>query len=237
MKTKQQVDQVLKPTIYCDRDGCLNNLLPGPPPEDYLHRWDQFTFCDSAISALTNVFHSQYQLLVVSNQSGISRWPDRMPYDQIDDIFKKMVLEADDLVSLDIANVNSKAGVDALELPDEYNPVITDYMFCPHIPEHECNCRKPRPGMIHALGIKYEAHFKSSWMIGDSDSDVRAGYAAGIRNNILLDATVEPGIVERNLTLRRHIHSTLPTVTLHNLSDAIDFILAHDKLGGESNGK
>jgi D-glycero-D-manno-heptose 1,7-bisphosphate phosphatase len=50
----------------------------------------------------------------------------------------------------------------------------------------ECDCRKPKPGMLHALLGRLDGDPASSWMIGDSEGDVRAGKAAGVRTGLLL---------------------------------------------------
>ena len=63
---------------------------------------------------------------------------------------------------------------------------ILDTFYCPHGPESSCNCRKPKPGMIIEAKDKYNINMKDSWMIGDSESDIKAANAAGISNTILV---------------------------------------------------
>lgn len=231
-------NQKLTPAIFCDRDGPINKLLPGPPPEDYLHRWDQFEFCDGVIPALTKVFQSDYKFFVVSNQSGISRWPERMPYNQILDIFFKMRQAATTRVAYQILqNVSKDLMVEnPPTLPDEQNHVIEDFTFCPHLPEDECVCRKPKPGMLYDLAILHHISMKDSWMIGDNLSDVKAGWNAGIRHNILLSKEVEHGIFTDAGYLREHSQNKPVSIKLRSLDDAIDFILEHDRLEAEKNG-
>ena len=53
-------------------------------------------------------------------------------------------------------------------------------------PESLCECRKPKPGMIIEAKDKYNISMKDSWMIGDSESDIKAANAAGISNTILV---------------------------------------------------
>lgn len=223
--------QALCPTIFADRDGTINNLLPGGHlPEAYLHRWDQFEFCEGVIPALAKVFQSKYKFVVISNQSGISRWPDKMSYRSITKIFDEMVKQAELKVSYHILNTST---TDNPKLPDEFHHVIDGYIFCPHHPDHDCNCRKPKPGMIHHMGILHESLFSESWMIGDNDSDVRSGWNAGIRHNILLDNDAEPGIFGQDGELRSHLHNQITGIVLNSLSDAVDFILEHDRLEAE----
>lgn len=57
------------------------------------------------------------------------------------------------------------------------NAGITEIVYCPHF-NQECQCRKPKPGLILRLASKYQIDLDSSWMIGDRESDILAGQAA-----------------------------------------------------------
>ena len=63
---------------------------------------------------------------------------------------------------------------------------ILDTCYCPHGPESLCECRKPKPGMLIEAKHKYNISMKNSWMIGDSESDIKAANAAGISKTILV---------------------------------------------------
>ena len=54
------------------------------------------------------------------------------------------------------------------------------------VQNHLCNCRKPKPGMLIEAQYKYNISMKDSWMIGDSESDIKAANAAGISNTVLV---------------------------------------------------
>ncbi|OGG72648.1 hypothetical protein A3A38_00205 [Candidatus Kaiserbacteria bacterium RIFCSPLOWO2_01_FULL_53_17] len=60
-------------------------------------------------------------------------------------------------------------------------PQITEVFICAHTETDLCGCRKPKPGLLQQAGKKYEADFASSWMIGDSRSDIEAGHAMRTR--------------------------------------------------------
>lgn len=62
----------------------------------------------------------------------------------------------------------------------EQNAYIDEIVYCPHF-HQDCGCRKPKPGMILALAAKYRIQLEKSWMIGDRESDIQAGKAAGCR--------------------------------------------------------
>ena len=65
---------------------------------------------------------------------------------------------------------------------------ISEISVCPHDDHHNCNCRKPKPGMILDLCKKWGINPEKSFLIGDSWKDVEAGKTAGCKN-ILLDAS------------------------------------------------
>jgi histidinol-phosphate phosphatase family protein len=62
---------------------------------------------------------------------------------------------------------------------------IDDIFYCPHRPDENCSCRKPRTGLLEKAKEKYDIDFKSSWFIGDTESDVLAGEKAGCRTYLL----------------------------------------------------
>ena len=141
--------------IFLDRDGVINE------DKNYLCRKENFKFIDGVFEACQYFQEVGYQLIVVTNQSGIARG-----YYQEED-FHQLTLWM--LKQFDIQGVK-----------------ILDVFFCPHEPESTCNCRKPKPGMLLDAKHKYNIDMKSSWMIGDKEADVGAANAAGIENTILV---------------------------------------------------
>jgi D-glycero-D-manno-heptose 1,7-bisphosphate phosphatase len=83
--------------------------------------------------------------------------------------------------------------------------VIDDLRFCPHHPNaadqalKHCDCRKPSPKMILDLAAKHHIDLAASIMIGDRDTDVEAGEAAGCRGVLFtggrLDLALKPHIL------------------------------------------
>ena len=66
------------------------------------------------------------------------------------------------------------------------NVDILDVFHCPHSPSSNCDCRKPKPGMFIEAKNKHNIDMLKSWMIGDSERDIRAANLAGIKNTILV---------------------------------------------------
>ena len=65
---------------------------------------------------------------------------------------------------------------------------ILDIFHCPHLPNSNCDCRKPNPGMLIEAKYKHNIDMQNSWMIGDKESDVQAAISSGVINTILLES-------------------------------------------------
>jgi D-glycero-D-manno-heptose 1,7-bisphosphate phosphatase len=142
-------------TIFLDRDGVINKEV------NYLHEIDSFEFIDGIFEACKYFLNVGYEIIIITNQSGISRGY----YNQDDyDILTKWMLER--FKENDIS--------------------ILDIFHCPHSPEDNCKCRKPKPGMIFAAKNKYDINLSQSWLIGDKETDIIAANNAGISNTILV---------------------------------------------------
>jgi len=141
--------------IFLDRDGVINKEV------DYLFKIQNFKFIDGVFEACINFLQLGYKIIIVSNQSGISRGY----YTESD--YQK-------LTKWMLTQFN-KNGVD-----------ILDTLHCPHSIETNCNCRKPKPGMFNYATSLYNIDLNKSWMIGDKETDITAANSAGISNTILV---------------------------------------------------
>ena len=142
-------------TIFLDRDGVVNKEVR------YLYKLSDFEFIDGIFDACLYFQKLGYEIVIVTNQSGIARG-----YYNEDDYLK--------LTEWMLGQFNDN-GIN-----------ILDTFYCPHGPESTCNCRKPNPGMLIEAKDKYNISMKDSWMIGDSESDIKAANAAGISKTILV---------------------------------------------------
>ena len=77
--------------------------------------------------------------------------------------------------------------------------LIDGFYYCPHRPDENCVCRKPKPGLILKAAKEWKIDLESSWMIGDSDSDMRAAHAAGCKSFKIKDNTELDSIITRIL--------------------------------------
>jgi len=141
--------------VFLDRDGVINKEV------GYLHKIEDFEFIDGVFSACKHFQTAGYQLVIITNQSGIDRgyYPEK-----------------------DFHTVTTWM----LEQFNDQGINILDVLFCPHGPDSNCECRKPQPGMLLEARDKFDIDMKNSWMIGDKEADVQAANAAGVNNTILV---------------------------------------------------
>ena len=140
--------------IFFDRDGVLN-IDTGYP-----HKVEDCTMIDGADHAIKLVNDHGFKVFIVTNQGGIGLGLfDEAALHQFHDAL--------------LAKLTAQGGV------------ITDIAFCPHHPKavdaamQDCLCRKPKPGMITTLAQRHGIEPQGSIMIGDRETDVAAGHAAG----------------------------------------------------------
>jgi len=152
----------MKKCIFFDRDGIVNKS-PGP---GYVERWEDFHLMPDFPAVLSTVREMGYEAVVVTNQRGVSRGI--MTLETLNEIHRK-------LKSL----LDRKHGLELL-----------DIFFCPH-GEWECECRKPKPGMLLEAAKRHDLDLKSSWMVGDGEKDIEAGRRAGCRTILVSDGKLD----------------------------------------------
>jgi D-glycero-D-manno-heptose 1,7-bisphosphate phosphatase len=101
---------------------------------------------------------------------------------------------------------------------------IRDVFFCPHAPEDECACRKPKPGMILEAKKKYNIDLSSAFMVGDRSKDIACARNAGCAFAILVK-TGNGCYEETNLEQQQY----LPDHVANDLYEAVSWIISHDK--------
>jgi len=146
---------------FLDRDGVINIDY------GYVGSIDKFKFKDGIFELLKILQDIGYKLFIVTNQSGIARG-----FYSEEDFHNLMDYMIKELKKRDIE--------------------IVDYKFCPHHPDitGECECRKPKAGMILNLAKKYNIDLKNSIMIGDNLTDMQAAKNAGIKRAYLVKDTL-----------------------------------------------
>ena len=151
--------------IFLDRDGTINKYVA------FLRNIDDFDLIDGVSDAIRAINNSGYLAIVVTNQPVIARG--EVTFGELDEIHNKM---------------ETLLGYDGAYLDGIY--------FCPHHPHKgydgevpelkiDCDCRKPKPGMLLQAAEEFNIDLSLSWMIGDSENDILAGKAAGCKTGLI----------------------------------------------------
>lgn len=147
--------------VFLDRDGTINKYV------GFLRNINDFELIDGVAEAIKKINASGHLAIVVTNQPVIARG--EVTFQELEEIHNKMETE--------------------LGLQGAYLDAI---YYCPHHPHKgyegevqelkiECDCRKPKPGMLLKAADDYNIDLSQSYMIGDGENDVKAGLAAGCK--------------------------------------------------------
>jgi len=152
----------------------------------YVYKIDDFVFTQGIFELLRLFTKKGYILFIVTNQSGIGRG-----YYSLEDF---QVLTTYMLNSFKEKDIH-----------------IQEVQYCPHAPEENCNCRKPKTGMIDNLLKKYPIELENSWLIGDKQSDI----------DLAINSHVSHSIAITNITLYGASYS------FDSIQSCKDFMLTH----------
>ena len=184
--------------VFLDRDGTINYL------KGFLKNSDDFELIQGVADAIRILNQSSFLVIVATNQPVIARGDCTL--EELNNIHKKMETE----LGKDGAYVN-------------------DIFFCPHHPHKgykgeivelkiNCDCRKPKIGMLLKAAEKYNIDLSKSWFVGDTTMDVQTGINAGMKT--VLVKTGEGGNDKK--------FNVLPTAVKPNLLEAVKYILRNE---------
>lgn len=155
---------LLNKTVFLDRDGVINKKR-----DDYVKNINEFVMLGDSSKAIKLLNDENYLVIVITNQSAINRG--LLTHEELSEIHKVMSQELE----------KNNARVDAI-------------YYCPHRPDENCQCRKPRTELIERAVREHSVSIDQSWFVGDSESDIMAAKNIGLRsilmkeNGSLLDA-------------------------------------------------
>ena len=155
--------------IFLDRDGVINIER-----KDYVKSIKEFVLIDGIFEAIKSINDKGYLVIIITNQSVINR---------------KIINEKD------LEKIHSHL----LKQAKRQNVKIDGIYFCPHRPDENCECRKPKPGMILKAAQEFQIDLKKSVMIGDSDTDMKAAQQAGCDGILVKDSDSLKNIIEKYL--------------------------------------
>jgi len=148
----------LNKAVFLDRDGVINE-----DPPHYAHRIDQLRLINGSGPAIKMLNIAQFKVIVIRNQSGVAKG-----------------LYKEDAVKIFNNEMIRQLG--------HFDAHVDAIYYCPHHPEAtikkykiDCDCRKPKPGMILNGGKNFNIDFKASFLVGDKWSDIEAGQSVGCK--------------------------------------------------------
>lgn len=161
--------------IFLDRDGTINKYV------GFLRNIDDFELIEGVAEAIKQINQSGYLAIVVTNQPVIARG--EVTWEELNEIHKKM------------ATLLGREGA-----------YVDGIYICPHHPDKgfegerpeykiDCECRKPKPGLLLQAAKDFNIDLSESYMIGDSHRDVEAGENAGVKKSILIKENNENALL------------------------------------------
>ena len=170
--------------IFLDRDGTINKYV------GFLRNIDDFELIEGVAEAIKLINQSGYLAIVVTNQPVIARG--EVTWEELNEIHKKM------------ATLLGKEGA-----------YVDGIYICPHHPDKgfegerpeykiDCDCRKPKPGLLLQAAKDFNIDLSESYMIGDSHRDVEAGENAGVKKSIKVEENCEYSLVNKIRYILEH---------------------------------
>lgn len=177
----------MSPTRYVllDRDGVINR-----DSDLFIKSPDEWLPIDGSLDAIALFNQFGYRVIVVTNQSGLARGY---------------------LTEQTLQQIHAKMQAMAKEKGGQIDAIY----YCPHGPDSDCRCRKPRPGLLEAFAADYDIQLNELYVIGDSLRDIQAAIQVGAHPIL-----VKTGKGKK--TLKDHPELTVPV--FENLWEAARYI-------------
>jgi D-glycero-D-manno-heptose 1,7-bisphosphate phosphatase len=177
-----------KPLIILDRDGVINY-----ESNDYIKSPDEWLPIPGSLVAIAQLNRAGYSVVIATNQSGVARG--LYDLEMLSQIHEKLIRE--------LASVGG---------------YIEEIFFCPHHPDENCECRKPKLGMFRQIQKKYKVDLSDSFFIGDTWTDMQAAKAVPCKPILVLS-----GKGQQTLAM----HPELAAIPhFPDLAEAVHYVLA-----------
>ena len=171
--------------VLLDRDGVINE-----DSDDFIKSPDEWLAIPGSLEAIALLHQRGLQVVVITNQSGIARG--LLDIETLDKIHAKMH-----------------------RMVEQQGGRISKVYYCPHGPKDNCDCRKPKPGLLKQFAENYNIELVGIPFIGDSYRDIQAGLAVG----------AQPILVKTGKGLQTLAsHPEINTLVFNNLYEATQHI-------------
>ncbi len=180
---------IIAEPVFLDRDGVINLNRI-----DYVRSLEQWIPIPGAIEAIVTLSNAGHPVIVLTNQSAIGRRYCRMS--DVEEIHQYL-----------------------MHLVSTSGGLIAGIYYCPHLPDDECECRKPRTGMVESARRELDLP-DGGYIVGDADSDMELGRRAGLKTVLVMTGRGKDQIRkidQENLTR--------PWKITEDISSAVEIIL------------
>lgn len=144
--------------IFLDRDGVINKEPKGAL---YIGKWEEFRFIPGVFEAIRDLNAVGFKIVIISNQAGVAKG--LVKHDDLMDITSRLK-EAFKSEHCDVGGI----------------------FYCEHDNSANCNCRKPKTGLFEAAVRGVEVDKNRSFCVGDSERDIQAAAAFGLKTVLVL---------------------------------------------------
>ncbi|CAN7502451.1 D-glycero-beta-D-manno-heptose 1,7-bisphosphate 7-phosphatase [Trinickia sp. LjRoot230] len=178
-----------KKLVILDRDGVIN-----VDSDSFIKSADEWIPIPGSLEAIARLNHAGYRVVVASNQSGIGRG-----------LFDMAALNA----------MQAKMQRAAAAVGGRIDAVF----FCPHTAEDQCECRKPKPGLLKMIAERFEVDPAATPVVGDSLRDLQAGAALGFPVHLVLTGKGQKTLAAGALPEGTRVHDDLRAFALTFLAE------------------
>lgn len=176
--------------IILDRDGVINQ-----DSDNFIKSPDEWIPIPGSLEAIAKLNQADYRVVVATNQSGIARG-----------LFNILMLNA---IHQKMLTAAQRVGAN-----------IEAVFFCPHAADDNCDCRKPKPGMMVEIARRFDTNLKGVPAIGDSLRDLQAAFISGCTPYLVLTGKGEKTQAKGGLPPGTTVHTNLAAVVDHILETA-----------------
>ncbi|NIM06959.1 MAG: D-glycero-beta-D-manno-heptose 1,7-bisphosphate 7-phosphatase [Armatimonadetes bacterium] len=173
--------------VFLDRDGVINLDRP-----DYVKHLGEFSLLPGAAEAVARLTTAGWRVVITTNQAAIGKG--LMGDRELARIHEHMLTEI-----------------------EKMGGRISAIYHCPHRPDENCPCRKPKPGLLERAAREMGLHLPACYLVGDRMRDIQAGAAVGCTTLL-----IKPPGTKEELT------DSSPDAVVKDLSEAVDWLLARE---------
>ena len=137
--------------VFFDRDGVINKER-----KNYVKTIEELEIFPNIVESIKKLRNFGFVIIVVTNQSAINRG--LVTHNKVEEIHSTIQ-----------------------EYLKQHGTKVDRFYYCPHKPDENCECRKPKPGLLFKAADELQLNLQSSWLIGDNDTDIQAATTAGCR--------------------------------------------------------